>query len=851
MKITTLLFQTATTAVTFGLPFLTYIAILRLIRKELASFLAGTLGFLLTVGAGLYLPRLLWQLDVLQVALALPAGLKILILFGVGAFYGALAGARASFLKTVSNWSVWLPWFVLLAAIVVRTQLVVPVLGVLWWLWIAHRLGVWALAGRGFRLPAFVAVGTGLALLMILAITLGHLRLLVAPAVYLLGLAVSVVWWRHLILFLRSCAGTLRKKFARGAAHGALTGVGATLLVLGIFQASMPEAGSDALGGRVALTKRFLEQGSLEPFQDIAYSFGVVGGEALQSFFYPFAEVHVARLLAVGLCGVLFFSFQNWKPFARLWLVPLVVSSLTLWQFTSGHVDLLQALFWAAAFFTAFRFLRTGENWFVPGLLAGSAAAVKLNGLVTALGCAVMLLGTTQFRRRFYQAITFSAGFLLALGPWLLRSYHLTGNPLFPFAQQFFPGSIQQNLAFGGASTGLKWKEILHLPYLLIVQPERFVEAGAFHPLVILGLVFTFWSLFAKSIRPLAAGASVSWLFWAFSVRNLRYALGPAWLSTLTVFYLALLWTKKRIGTRLTPLALGSILVAAGALWDFSRATGWFLRTPTGFAFPVERFLKAGQVRGYVDEPIPSAILGRFIRDSRQPWPQVCEAGLRDHLYIPGTQPNLWHSLEPLASGSYRLFFGNSIGSALQASTQLGCDWILLHLGPHSKTPLERRNGVFSLEFWKRFGRLRGALGAYVLLEKKGSNRDQESWLPHPILSFEQPKLLGDLGGPERDKATLSQVQRITSQVLPVRSANLISCTWRANGPSEGFVDLVVRDETGDLLVFSRQDFVMAVGETFLFFHSLPQQSDKAQLSFHGQLALEKAQCDLYQVADR
>lgn len=844
MDVGTTVAKTALTIAALGLPFFAYVLSLRSARKTLVGVSRGLIAFGVALAGAVYAPQILLKVNVSSLAYSLPASLKILGLFAIGAVYGALTGCRSHRLHDVKTWLVWLPWFVLLVLIMWRSQLHIAAFGICWLLWVSYQIGAFLLPHRGTT-PILVPVATGLAALMTLTFVLGVLGALVPAALHLTAIFLTIIFYRPMRLTFKRLYSLLNRAHSRGMAKGALEGFGLSLVLFGILAGTMPESGSDALGGRVALTKRFLEQGSITPFVDIAYSWGVVGGEALQCIFYLFAKEHVARLLAVACCALLFFSFSKWRVLAQLWIVPLLLSSLTLWQFVSGHVDLLQATFWTAAVLAALP-LRKSDNWAIPGALAGAAAAVKLNGLAAGLSCALMLLFNRSPRRQLKALFTLALGSLTTLGPWLVRSYVATGNPLFPFAQSLFPGSIQHGLAFAIGSSSLQWNELLRIPYFLLAQPELFVEAGSFHPIVLLSVLLTVVAIQIRTIRPLGVASLVSWLFWLFSVRNLRYALAPSWLSTVTASHLSLSSHPQNGWRRGLLLLLALTVGVGGSLWDFSRLTGWFLRAPTGLAFPLERLLSGQSQRGFSRASVPSAVLGDVVAKSGHPWPQVCQVGLRDHLYVPGTQPTLWHSLEPLARMIHTLFTAKSTEEAQRAAAQLSCDWIMLNLGRAFSLPLEQRSGPYALEFWHSFGKLRGAVGSLILLEAKARGASSQGAFPESIRTYYFPTSLEKIQPAGNMDANPVPLVDGRSAPFSVAGAHLIGCTWKALAPSQGFVDLSVRDERQNLLVFFRQEFRMNVQESFFSVQSLPPGASQAQLSFHGNVTVFSVRCDLY-----
>ncbi len=77
------------------------------------------------------------------------------------------------------------------------------------------------------------------------------------------------------------------------------------------------------------------------------------------------------------------------------------------------------------------------------GILAGSAAGLKLTASIYAVGiCVALLFSPGSLRHRFFRAAVFGAGVLIGLttfaGYWSLKLWQETGNPFFPYFNTFF-----------------------------------------------------------------------------------------------------------------------------------------------------------------------------------------------------------------------------------------------------------------------------------------------------------------------------------------------------------------------------------------------------------------------------
>lgn len=780
-------------------------------------------------------PRLVpdWPSLLHAVLYSTPGGAKIVAVIAVFGAYGAGVSWAHPKLARVSLCLSLLPALVVIAGILWRGHLVVPVLGTAWIFWLSAQLGRAVCRTQSPTCPLPIALAVGLAILMQTAFFLGALGMLVTPAIVALEAALTAIFWRPLTNLPKTASRLFRRQGTDKLWEGLAMGV---LLGLGVVAGAMlvvPEIGADALGGRAAMSLRFLAQGSLDPFQDILFSFGTVGGEALQCWFVPFAGPRVARFLAVGIVFSLLFARPLNRPGALVWLLPGALSSLFLWQFAVGHVDIPQALFWLAAVWSAARSGRSPSQWAIAGFLAGAAAAVKLNGLGAALASlAILPFDRQRWANKVKSLACFFCGFGVGLGPWLARSFLITGNPVFPFAGPLFPRAIQNPPPLARFGIGLHWPEILRLPYLIFTSPERFVEAGGLNPFLFAVFVVSLWGLLRRSARKFTVASLATWAFWTITEQNLRYAVPAVCLTSLAASLTFLTSSKKGVSRHLLPALLMGTLV--GTVSDYKAPVAWFLRAPTGLAFPYELISWQESERNFLARTVPSAELGETIKQAGTPWPQVCQVGFRDHLYVPGTQPVLWHSLQPLSSFSLALFSAANPLAALRAARSLSCDWIMLELGKNSEVATEKRVGVFSESFWNSFGVLEGALRRTVLLRRHDVPSKLQPWQWGPP----QPLLLHGSQG-ER---------RFWSDSQPVSSGGFLRCTFSVSAPAEGFLDLAARGENNKLLMFFRQEFRLAPFEHFLLLQTLPPAAVVWSLSFSGVVAVDDLQC---QVAHR
>ena len=159
---------------------------------------------------------------------------------------------------------------------------------------------------------------------------------------------------------------------------------------------------------------------------------------------FGLAAAASAALLAVG---------RQYSPFsftgllaATLFLINPVVGR----QIATASVDCAGAFFFSIAGAWLLSRQHTdqasrfpgNDSLVLTGVLCGLAAGVKLNGILAAvalgLSTALFFCGRPSERLRAALVIVGCASLLLA--PWLLKSFLLTGNPVYPFFHDIFGG---------------------------------------------------------------------------------------------------------------------------------------------------------------------------------------------------------------------------------------------------------------------------------------------------------------------------------------------------------------------------------------------------------------------------
>ncbi|MBL7647373.1 MAG: glycosyltransferase family 39 protein [Candidatus Hydrogenedentes bacterium] len=118
----------------------------------------------------------------------------------------------------------------------------------------------------------------------------------------------------------------------------------------------------------------------------------------------------------------------------------------------------------------------------IAGVLAGASCGIRHTGYLVcgllAIGVVALSVKTQPIRR----CAVFSVVALLAASPWLMRSWLVTGNPIFPFLLSVFPDSPIDHIAVStpgahesiGRSSGMGLAAFLRFPWDIVMRPAMF-----------------------------------------------------------------------------------------------------------------------------------------------------------------------------------------------------------------------------------------------------------------------------------------------------------------------------------------------------------------------------------------
>ena len=300
-------------------------------------------------------------------------------------------------------------------------------------------------------------------------------------------------------------------------------------LLLNFFLAQAPVTEGDALWVHLTLPKIFLRQGRITDVYSL-FSYLSFNTEMLYLWAMSLKDEILAQNLSFLVGGVfmslaVYFFCQKFfsKRLALLSAFIFIFTPLVSWESVSPTVD----LFWSFFVFLAFwafleKCYRLGFVFL--GLAFGTKSVLTL---IPAAGL-VFLIG---FENLFPGALI---TFLLWL-PYLLRSFLLTGNPIYPLFPQFFgSGGLETkvlvSLQYQFYEKGLPLWDFLTYWWRVSIFPRKFgPDIGPLY-LVFGPLGLIFWRRLFLKTKKLAFQVGIFCLlfytFWYFfSVHSVRYLL--------------------------------------------------------------------------------------------------------------------------------------------------------------------------------------------------------------------------------------------------------------------------------------------------------------------------------------
>jgi 4-amino-4-deoxy-L-arabinose transferase-like glycosyltransferase len=273
----------------------------------------------------------------------------------------------------------------------------------------------------------------------------------------------------------------------------------------------------------------------------------------------------------------------------------LASTTLVTWLATTSYVD-MPAVFFSLLgiyFFLHWLHERKASSAAWCGVFLGLAMATKMQALVS-FGILGLLALVVWWRRRrredgfpFRQVVLYGVLAVLVAGPWYLKSYVITGNPVYPFAYSVFGGkqwSAEQarHYSYEQKRYGYGWLPSEEEYWAMSPAQRFFYGPKAPHKMLLVPFGFSFlpWEYLEISFNPWDVSAEGS-------IRRMgmlgQGGAGPLYLAFLPLlFVVPRRWAWRAIGAAFA-LAWVWLLLSMHYLRYALPAVAW-LAPPAGYA---------------------------------------------------------------------------------------------------------------------------------------------------------------------------------------------------------------------------------------------------------------------------
>lgn len=324
------------------------------------------------------------------------------------------------------------------------------------------------------------------------------------------------------------------------------------------LQSIRPDIGWDSNVYHLSVPKQFLREGRFFAIPMNVYSHWPLGIDLIFGWAMALRDHVLAKqvhfVFALCTAGLLFVlgnrvggasATIRRSPsalFAGLVAVGLFFANpVVLFEARVAYVDIAFAFFILAAAWAAERSLDASREeqrgpLVVLGLAAGLACATKLSGAFAA-GSVLLVWAIATLRRHglrtAWRRALFAAPPVLVLGGiWPLKSWWLTGNPVYPLLHGLFGGpDWSEDLGARHAAwqktmgMGHDFVDYLLLPWRVIVYGDNGYETfdGRLHVVWLLAIPLIVWGAVRNDrVRRLGAVALLIFVSWAFTSQQAR-----------------------------------------------------------------------------------------------------------------------------------------------------------------------------------------------------------------------------------------------------------------------------------------------------------------------------------------
>ena len=407
----------------------------------------------------------------------------------------------------------------------------------------------------------------------------------------------------------------------------AMVAVIAIPLALAFTASLSPPIAKDTLLYHFAVPKAFVAQHSNALIDGNIASYLSLGTEMQYAWAMLLGNLYDARAgeAAAGAVGFMFFpllllAIFGWARetgISRTWaLISTAIFATVPTAYhvaSSGYIDLSLALYVTLAIYSLTRWWNSQSKGdaVLMAIFLGAALSIKLTALFVFAAFALVILLRAREAKNPVTTVPGSdragganTGKIVAIGfaalllagviasPWYLRTWAVTGSPVFPFYMSIWKGEaagwdVERSNLFQAMNSQYGGADLNKLNYLtapvrvsIMAQPEQPANYdGVLGVAFLIGLPILIWGLWKFDLpveAKIGSGiAAIMFLFWLFSSQQLRYLL-----PMLPVLAISIAASAEAISGRrelLNKIWKYSITVAsiAGILTTFA----WFLRS--------------------------------------------------------------------------------------------------------------------------------------------------------------------------------------------------------------------------------------------------------------------------------
>ncbi len=357
--------------------------------------------------------------------------------------------------------------------------------------------------------------------------------------------------------------------------------------IFALFLALLPPTDWDGLFYHLTGPKLHIQAGQIVGGFDVPHFNFPALMEMLFAWAMLLGSDVAAKLLHFGfallLAGLLYLAAVHLFNLKSGWPSVLILSSIQMIGFLAGwaYNDLTLAFYQLAALYAIVKWrLKTeGSNFQNPnskpqnyhwlimsGLFAGFAMSLKYTSFITPLFITLFILWQSYRLRPTPYALQniianlaiFTLPAIIIAAPWYLKSYALTGNPVYPFLYDWFGGLHWDTFRadwYASAGTGIGWRPttLFTLPWLLTLgsRDANFWD-GRTGPLLLLFLPLLIWAAFSRRFadRPPAYH-----YFLLYTLAHFGF------------WALGVIWSRSLWQSRLLLPGLVALAVVAAWLW--------------------------------------------------------------------------------------------------------------------------------------------------------------------------------------------------------------------------------------------------------------------------------------------